>query len=131
MALLKILDQREIAFDPIHLDCRLNILVKASILPAGEKAGERSPFTTVGDVSCCFAPVSTESRKMLRGACGEVLSTIATDFPSADQAGRERLASRKPSIRSESTGPADSPNFRSGPPRAGTIMISVPRGDWR
>src|SRR5262245_24636597 len=52
----------------ISLDCRLKILVKASIRPSGEKAGERSPYPAGGDVSRFFSPVSTESEKMLRGA---------------------------------------------------------------
>src|SRR3989442_16010388 len=93
-------------------------LPNATAVPSGENFGSKSPVYSRGAVvSCCFSPVSTESKKMSQGPCDEFRSTRAKNLPSGDQDSPSHLW--------------ETPNFRSAPPSAGIAQISTWFRNWR
>src|SRR5512132_438301 len=91
--------------------------MKASVPPSGEKAGYISSEDSGGEVSFCFSPSSTETRKILYRSCGEVRSASARKLPSGDQANLQTDGACLDRFGSVW------PNLRSAPPRAGTIKM--------
>src|SRR5229473_6260272 len=92
-------------------------------LPSGENLGMQSQRDSLGgELSRCFSPVATASEERKGSSCEVVLSTSTRNLPFGDHDSPPH--SSQP----------DSPNFRSAPPSAGTIQISVwsePTGKMR